>query len=599
MKSLFDLLPQEQLLDKDFKYITDEKDIPSVIKQLEKDKYIYLDTEVATEDLDNIDVFIDRIRLIQLGNEEKIFVLDAFKLKPETISSFLKEIFRNKGVIGHNLKFDLKFLKTNYNVSVDTVFDTMIASQILSKGSQTDRHSLKAVSNRFAGEDVDKKLQKSDWTSSILTKDQLIYAAEDIKALRKIFKSILDSLNDGYTLPKNSKIAQIFNLYNPVAILEMAFLPVLVDIELTGMPVNLSVLDSLLEENEKLFQSLYFEFKKSYQIDPFSPQQVTNYLVNKLHIKLPKTEKGSYSSQDSVLRNYTNFEEVKLILSIRTVKKITDKLREIKSFIRNGRVYGEFKQIGASTGRMASMKPNLQNIPASLKKVFQTKESYKFIIADYSQIELRLAAEYTADENMIKAFSEGLDLHRLTASIITGKKYEDISSEDRKLAKAINFGLIYGMSPKSLVDYAKANYDINISLDEAKEFHKNFFEYYKKFGQWHNTVKDYLQKHKIIEVSTLFGRKLLASRFTDAVNYPIQGSGSDLLKMAVILYYKNKDESSNIVNLIHDEIVIESREDRIEENVKILKDAMEKAGKRILKKVPVAFDINISNSWEK
>ncbi|MEJ5172763.1 MAG: DNA polymerase, partial [Hydrogenothermaceae bacterium] len=194
---------------------------------------------------------------------------------------------------------------------------------------------------------------------------------------------------------------------------------------------------------------------------------------------------------------------------------------------------------------------------------------------------------------------EGLDLHRLTASVITGKRYEDVSSEDRKLAKAINFGLIYGMAPKSLVEYAKVNYDVEISIDEAKEFHKNFFEYYKKFGQWHNTVKSYLQTHRTIEVSTLLGRKLLALRFTDAVNYPIQGSGSDLLKMAVVLYYKNKDGSSKIVNLVHDEIVIESQEDSIDKNVEILKEAMEKAGKRILKKVPVAFEINISNTWEK
>ncbi|MCX7760715.1 MAG: bifunctional 3'-5' exonuclease/DNA polymerase [Hydrogenothermaceae bacterium] len=599
MKSLFDSLPQEQIVYEGFKYITDEKDIPSVIKELEKDKYIYLDTEVATKDLDNIDVFSDKIRLIQLGNEEKIFVIDAFKLNQTIVTSFLKDIFRDRGVIGHNLKFDLKFLKTNYNVSVDTVFDTMIASQILSKGSETDRHSLKAVSNRFAGEDIDKKLQKSDWTSSTLTKDQLIYAAEDIKALRKIFKSMLDRLNEGYTLQKSSKISQIFNLHNPVALLEMAFLPVLVDIELAGMSVNIKVLNSLLEENEKTFQNLYFEFKKNYQIDPFSPQQVANYLVNKLNIKLPKTEKGSYSSQDSVLKNYIDLEEVRLLISIRTVKKIIDKLREIKGFVKDGRVYGEFRQIGASTGRMASMRPNLQNIPASLKKVFQTEKGYKFIIADYSQIELRLAAEYTGDENMIKAFSEGLDLHRLTASVITGRRYEDVSSEDRKLAKAINFGLIYGMSPKSLVEYAKVNYDVEISIDEAKEFHKNFFEYYKNFGQWHNTVKSYLQKHRNIEVSTLLGRKLLAYRFTDAVNYPIQGSGSDLLKMAVVLYYKNKDESSKIVNLVHDEIVIESQEDSIEKNVEILKEAMEKAGKRVLKKVPVAFEVNISNVWEK
>lgn len=599
MRSLFDLLPQDYQKG-DYEYITEDRDLPSILEELKGDRYIYLDSEVATESFENIDPFKDRIRLLQIGNEEKIYIIDAFKVSKENLRSFLKELLKEKGIIGHNIKFDLKFLSTNFNVSAYAVFDTMIASQILSKGSQSDRHSLKAVSNRFIGEDVDKKLQKSDWKGMNLTQQQLNYAAEDIKVLRKIFKDIRTRLNkDAHRGSRNSKVCVIFDIQDQVACLEMAFLPVLVDIELSGIPVNINLLEDMYKKKELEFQSLYREFKGRFQMDPFSPQQVTRYMMSKLGLELPKTEKGSYSSGDTVLKNYMDFPEIKLLLDIRTVKKVLDKLKEIKMYTRDGRVFGEFKQIGASTGRMSSFKPNLQNIPSDLKFIFQTSEGYKFIIADYSQIELRLAAEYTNDENMIRAFVENKDLHKLTASIITGKRYEEIGSEDRRLAKAINFGLIYGMSPKSLVDYGKSNYGVDIPLEDAKAFCKNFFEYYREIGKWHSFVKEQLKKHRFIEIKTLFGRRLVASRFTDAVNYPIQGSGSDLLKMATIIYHKNKDSSSKIVNLVHDEILIESLDIKVEDNYKLLESSMKNAGNFILKKVPIAFEIKVGNYWGK
>jgi DNA polymerase-1 len=342
------------------------------------------------------------------------------------------------------------------------------------------------------------------------------------------------------------------------------------------------------------------KFKIKTGADPFSPQQVVNYLTNKLKIKLPKTEKGFFSSQDVFLKDYEDIEEVRLLLKLRADKKIIDKIKEILQFTKNERVYGEFKQIGAATGRMSSLRPNLQNIPKNLKYLFKPKEGYKFIVADYSQIELRIAAQYTKDENMITAFNEGKDLHKLTASIITGKSYDEITKEERQLAKAINFGLIYGMSPKSLVEYAKANYGISISLQEAKKFHENYFKFYKSFKDWHDKVKEHLDKHRYIELETLLDRKLIAYKFTDAVNYPIQGSGSDLLKMAVVFFFKERNDlDTKVVNLVHDEILVEVAEKDIEKTKEVLSSSMEKAGKLILKDVPVAFEMVVSDSWNK
>ncbi len=580
----------------DFEYITDLKRGREILKTFEKDKYLYIDTEVAVKDFDNIDFFNDRVRLIQIGNEENIFVFDMFKI-PE-ISKDLKPVFENKGLIGHNIKFDIKFLKTNFDIFPKTVFDTMIASQILSAGER-EKHSLDAVSYRLLDNKIDKSQQTSQWNMETLTKEQIEYSANDVKVLREIFPIQKKELNSIPTPHKSTgKIHQIFGIENAVAAVEMAFVPELANMELTGMPIDEELLKKWLKERQSNYQRKYIEFVRKYGVDPFSPSQVTNWLTRKLGLKLPKTQKGSLSSQDSALRKYIDKIEIQELLSIRSEKKIIDKLKELKQYTRNGRVYSQYRQIGAPTGRMSSMHPNLQNITRELRVLFKGKEGKKLIVADYSQIELRIAAEYVKDENMIKAFKEDRDLHRFTASIITGKPYEKIEKEERQMAKAINFGLIYGISPRSLMEYAKNNYGVEISLKEAQEFQKRFFDFYSGFKNWHETVKEYLNQHQKIVVETLLGRRIVAYRFTDAVNYPIQGTGSDMLKMAVAMFGKLKNElDANIVNLVHDEIIVESSIEDLERAVDILSQSMEKAGKILLKHVPVKFDISPVETW--
>ena len=247
---------------------------------------------------------------------------------------------------------------------------------------------------------------------------------------------------------------------------------------------------------------------------------------------------------------------------------------------------------------MASSRPNLQNITRELRKLFKAHKGRKLIVADYSQIELRIAAEYVNDETMIKAFSEGKDLHRFTASLILGKDYEEITKEERQMAKAINFGLIYGISPKSLMEYAKNNYGIDITLREAQKFHERFFEVYSGFKKWHEKVKEELSKKHTIVVYSLLGRRMVVNRFTEAVNFPIQATGSDMLKMAVVFFGKLKDGlDAHIVNLIHDEIVVDVKEEDAQKARDVLSESMLRAGKILLKKVPVEFEAQIVESW--
>ncbi|WP_457625264.1 bifunctional 3'-5' exonuclease/DNA polymerase [Persephonella sp.] len=579
-----------------YTYIFDIKEALESLRYFEKDRYLFLDTEVAVKSFKDIDFFSDKVRLIQIGNEDKIFIYDMF-LIPE-FSSYLKKLLEKKGIIGHNLKFDIKFLKTNFNIFPQTVFDTMIASQLLSENNR-EKHSLQAVTYRLTEDSIDKTQQSSAWGLRNLSQEQLDYAAKDVQVLREIFPILRDRLNSIKTPHKATGIIhETFSLDNAVAVVEMAFVPQLALIELSGMPVDENALKNMLKEVSVEYQKKYIDFVRRYGVDPFSPQKVTYWLTAKLGLKLPKTQKGSLSSQDSALRKYMHKKEVQELVEIRSKKKILDKLKELSSHTRSGKIYSEFRQIGAPTGRMASSRPNLQNITKELRKLFKAPEGRSLIVADYSQIELRIAAEYVNDETMIKAFKEGKDLHRFTASLILGKPYEQVSKEERQMAKAINFGLIYGISPKSLMEYAGNNYGIDISLKDAQRFHSRFFEVYSNFKKWHDRVKEELSKKHSLVVYSLLGRRMVVHRFTEAVNFPVQATGSDLLKMAVIFFGKlKKDTDALIVNLVHDEIIVESSGKDAGKAKEILAQSMLKAGRILLKKVPVEFEVEIVETW--
>ncbi|WP_456392534.1 bifunctional 3'-5' exonuclease/DNA polymerase [Persephonella sp.] len=580
----------------EYSYIFNLEQAVESLEKLKKNRYLFLDTEVAVKNEKEIDFFNDKVRLIQLGDYENIFIYDMF-LIPE-FAEYLRPFFRDRGIVGHNLKFDLKFLKTNFDVFPEIVFDTMIASQLLSQ-NENEKHSLQAVTYRITDKYLDKSQQTSAWGIKNLSQQQLDYAARDVYVLREIFPVLRDRLNKINTPHRSTgKIKEIFGVENPVAAVEMSFVPQLAKIELTGMPVDEKALKEMLREASSEYQRKYIEFVRSYGVDPFSPHKVTAWLSGKLGLQLPRTQKGSLSSQDSALRKYTDRKEVSLLLQIRSLKKTVDKLKELESHTVGGRIYSQFRQIGAPTGRMASSRPNLQNVTRELRKLFRAPEGKKLIVADYSQIELRIAAEYVNDETMIEAFRSGRDLHRFTASLILGKEYQEVTKEERQMAKAINFGLIYGISPSSLMEYARNNYGVDISIEDAKRFHSRFFQVYSGFKKWHEQVKEKLRERHTIEVYTLLGRRMVVSRFTEAVNFPIQGTGSDLLKMAVVFFGKlSGDINASIVNLVHDEIIVEVSGEEAQKAVEILKESMARSGKLLLKKVPVEFEAGIVDTW--
>jgi len=269
-----------------------------------------------------------------------------------------------------------------------------------------------------------------------------------------------------------------------------------------------------------------------------------------------------------------------------------------------GCIYASWRQLRAATGRMACDHPNLQNIPRSgpLRSYIRAPEGRVFVNADYSQIELRIAAKISGDKQMLSAYTEGRDLHTLTAQNLTGR--EDISKEDRKLAKAVNFGLLYGMGAKGLQSYALKSYGVEMSLEEAALYRRRFFKTYPALKSWHDNERRAWQRGDT-ETRTLTGRRRMGiERLTDRLNAPIQGTAADGLKLALTLLWECRGERPGAVPILvcHDEIVLECDVEQAVDVQAWLEKAMVEGMDEVLNnadevRTPVKIDTRIARSW--
>jgi DNA polymerase-1 len=337
-----------------------------------------------------------------------------------------------------------------------------------------------------------------------------------------------------------------------------------------------------------------FNEKTINEFNPNSNKQILEILSQE-GIHLENTSKHE-------LIPYIDHPFVRLLLEYRQLEK------QLNTFLytlpehlnpNSKRLHPRYGQNGAFSGRMSCGNPNIQQIPRGkeFRACFNAPHHRKLVIADYSQIELRVIAEYAKDETMIKAYKEGEDLHRLTASLILQKDLKDITKEERQAAKAVNFGLVFGMGAAGLQAYAADTYGAKMTMDEAQVFKKRYFQAYKGLNQWQLDIKRSLP----ISSRTLAGRKHnysddagLSARF----NTPIQGTAADILKNALgQLYLELKETNTFIVAVVHDEIVLECDENKSLEIAALLKKVMEEAGNRYLKRVPVIAEVVISDSW--
>jgi DNA polymerase-1 len=484
----------------DIPIITDPAQARALAESLSREKYIGLDLETT-----GLDPHEDRIRLAQLSTNDQTWVIDALAV-PVTELRMVLEGGPIK--IGQNLKFDWQFLYEQ-GVWMKPVFDTMLADQLIHHRSYG--RGLGDLVKEYLGIALPKELQTSDWTGE-LTTEQLNYAARDAGVLPSLASAIMVKVRD-------LGLQKVINLENQA-------LPGVAWMEAQGVGFDLDQWQVLADQAEASVKELgialgkiAFESAGLHSIDWDSPKQVLEALTQ---IGVPIAD----TKEESLQAHRDTHPIVPLLLDYREMSKRAstygaDWLRDINMM--TGRIHADWKQIGAESGRMACKGPNLQNLPRAkpYRACFAAGPDKVFIKADYSQIELRIAAEISGDANLMQAFQTGQDVHVLAATYITGKKPDEVTREERQVAKATNFGLIYGLGAKRLAAQGR-DYGIELTEERAAEIRDRYFQAFSGLREWQR------RQAKETDTRTLSGRHRTwkdKSPYTQLLNTPVQGSG--------------------------------------------------------------------------
>ena len=572
--------------------VTDVEELVRVAASLKEADFIGLDIE--TTGLNPRD---GGLRLIQLATPEATFVVDAFETGGLTP---LKAVLEDGPVkIGHNLKFDYAFLWAEHGISLSPIFDTMLATQLLDGGEYASSYALEAVARRYLDEEVDKSERRADWSSD-LSERQLEYAARDAAILLPLQEALREELEkDGLV---------------PVSCIEFDAVAAISEMELAGIKLDVAKWKELEKtvrgrRDEKALE-LEAQFPPPEGVLPLeglgptlnlnSPQQITD-AFRSLGVELADTRVWTLLKVDHPA--------AKLLLEYRELqKKLGTYLETYPSFIspKTGRIHANFLQCRVPTGRLACTNPNIQQIPHEdeFRSCFIAEEGNVLVIADYSQIELRILAEVSDDPSFVEAFQKGEDLHRVTAASMYGVAKDEVTKDQRSAAKRINFGLMYGRGAKSL------SAQLGTDEDRARELIDEYFANYPKVQRYLQNTANEAMKTRTLR--TLSGR---VRKFGDtsglgsaergalrreAMNYPIQGAASDIAKLALgYIRQELEDLDARLINCIHDEFVVECPEDLAPEVSERTKEAMIRAGEEVLEKVPVEVEVAASREWRK
>ncbi len=578
-----------------FQLVKDEETLRKACETLSSSEFLGFDTETTA-----LDPFEGEIRLVQLSNGKDTKVVDLKEYKGDLQP--LLDVLTNPKItkIAHNAKFDAKWVKHHLKIEVESLFDTLLASQLIAAGDSDRRHNLAEVTSFFLNQEIDKTEQKSDWSGE-LTHSQIEYAAKDAATMIPLRERIAEKL-------KSDGLENVAKLENecvvPVAVMELN--GIFLDKERWS-----EQLEKVKKEQAKLADQLQDMLSAGVaqaslfgraEVNLDSQNQVTDALKN-LGVPVPETTRGW---QLQPLAN--DYPVIAKLLEYRSVgKNLTSFGDNILEFIKpqTNRLHSDFRQIGAPTGRFSSSKPNLQQIPHAeeYRRAFRASEGKKLVIADYSQIELRILAEFSGDENFIKAFESGADFHSITASQVFGVSSENVTSEQRSFAKRLNFGVVYGIGASRFAQMT------GLSQREAEDTMRRYFatyrgldEYLRKAGQ--TVVKDKLTRTGSGRMIRFrydeTDRSQIGSARRVGMNFPIQGTSADILKRTLRLLHDDlKSTSGKLVNIVHDEILVEADTNEAENIAIILENAMVSAGKEFVKRVPIKVDKQIADEWTK
>ena len=599
-------------INKSYKCITTKKDLKKVIKEASKSDTVAIDTE--TTGLDYIDSELVGISISFNAGEGFYIPIkhndeSIIQLPLEDVINELKPLLENseKKIIGQNIKFDKNILM-KYGLKIASIKnDTMMMSYVLD--ASATRHNLDALASYYLGyktstyEDVAGKGAKQISFDDVPIDIATNYAAEDADITLRLYEELS---------PKLKNIESLNKLNEEI---EIPLIEVLSDMERNGAILNAKVLNAQSKDLEERIIRLE---NKAYKLagEEFnlgSTKQLREIFFDKLNYRvIKKTPGGQPSTDEKVLAELAEeYELPKVLLEHRTLSKLkstyTDKLpNQISSL--SGKVHTSFHQAVTTTGRLSSSDPNLQNIPIRtedgrrIRQAFEPSNGNKFISADYSQIELSVMAHLSIDPGLLSAFQEGEDVHSKTASEVFNVGIEDVSSDLRRNAKAINFGLIYGISAFGL------GKQLGITRNLAAEYMAMYFEKYPGVKQYMESTKESASQNGYVE--TLFGRRLYLKEINAnnalrrqaseraAINAPVQGTAADIMKIAMIRMYqaleKEKSEA-RIILQVHDELILDTPEKEIDRVIELTTEAMKEA---TLLDVPLEIDIGIGDNWD-
>ena len=605
----------KQKIDKsNYCLIKDPKELDDWIKEAEETGEVAVDTETSSLDPHQADLIgvslstkIGKACYIPIGHQSKR------NIEKDIVIKKLKSLLEDPSIkkIGQNIKFDFIVL-SKHGINLSSMEDTMLMSYVLDAGK--NRHNMDVLSEihlnhkTISFKELVGSGKKEINFSDVDVEKAKDYAAEDADITFRLYKKFLRSL-------KEEKMINIYEVF------EKPMIKILAQMEIQGIKINNKSLKDLSSKFEKKIQKIQKEVfkisKKEFNIA--SPKQLGEILYNDLKIAdLKKTKKGGFATSASVLEDlaFKGHKFPQLVLDWRQVSKLkntySDSLPEHIN-PNSKRVHTSFLLAATTTGRLASSDPNLQNIPIKsedgkdIRKAFIAEKDYVLVSADYNQIEMRILADLADVKELKKAFKNNEDIHSLTASQIFNIDIKKVNQDQRRKAKAINFGIIYGISQYGLAK------QINVSNYEAEEFLNSYFAKFPEIKVYMDQTIKFCRKSGY--VSNIFGRRSHFLNINDknynirnfqeraAINAPIQGSAAEIMRLAMIKLEKElnneKNQKTKMLLQIHDELIFETPKNEVKRISKIIADVMSSVAKSDQHSfsIPLTVDLNIGDNW--
>jgi DNA polymerase-1 len=629
----------------DFDFIKGPRDAQLLKRRVaelgEAEGLLGIDTETT-----GLDPLANRVRLIQVASCDYALVVDVEAWRTDGKRQLpwaapglreLKALLEGpRKKVLQNAAFDINFLAGEGVELGGSIFDTMIAAKVVNNGTGA-KNDLGSLVNRVLKVPLPKELQKADWGGEI-TEEMLRYAARDAVCLPRMVPALVEALQAAEVAPSVT-LWDVFRLemmaLRPIARMQwygfgfdaVAAAALQVSLQDHAETLKTTFLEALdlaikrenpdvfgvwlprdpdgtLNTREKDSGSVRLGTKLYRGFNPRSPKQMAERF-EQAGILLPPDEKGAPSLDQNLLAFLKGkYELVAMYLEWKNaVTRVSHIEKLLESVGPDGRIHASYRQMGTETGRMSCSGPNLQQVPreSAFRRLFRAREGHLLVVADFSQVELRVAAELSGEALMLAAYKAGRDLHTETAALVTGKEADQITKSERTSAKLCNFGLLYGAGAATLRKQAVAQYGIDMELQEAQHLVEGFRSAYPDLHKWQTEEGNKTTK----AVFTRYGRRRILTGFNDKyttrINTQVQGTAGDIAKIAIAMIWKEikaaKMDEAWLIAMVHDEIVLEVEEEFVDKWAKKLAGAMEAAGAVVCRKVPIVAEASFGATW--